>query len=69
MIVIPYVEKTGVIISLQKHKHTYRFTIFWQYKNGETDIAVVDQQTISLWLSRQEGISKDNLNYYIPVPK
>ena len=69
MIVIPAVEKVGVIISSRKFRHTHQYTIFWQYKNEETDTATVDQKTIDMWLSKKEGKGKDNPNYHIPVPK
>ena len=69
MIVIPAVNKVGVIISLKKYRHSHHYTIFWQYKDGETDTVIIDQKTIDMWLSKKEGAAKDNPNYYIPVPK
>lgn len=69
MIVIPGVEKVGVIISSKKYHRTYMYTIFWQYKDGERETVMAPQGTIDMWLSRKEGAGKDNVNYCIPVPK
>jgi hypothetical protein len=70
MIVIPGVNKVGVIISLNKYHRTYQYTIFWQYKDGERETVYnTPQGTIDMWLSKKEGKGKDNPNYHIPVPK
>ena len=69
MIVIPGVEKIGVIVSLKTYRYTYQYTIFWQYKEGTRETAVVPQNTIDMWLSKKEGKGIDNPNYHIPVPK
>ena len=66
MIVIPYVEKIGIIIDV-KYKHKYR--IFWQFRNGLTSTMWEEERTINLWLSIKEGHGKSNLNQYYPVPK
>ena len=66
MIVIPYVEKIGIIIDI-KHKHKYR--IFWQFRSGETLTMWEEERTINLWLSIKEGYGNKNLNQYYPVPK
>ncbi len=69
MIVIPAVEKVGVIISSKKYHRTYQYTIFWQYKDGMTETVLTPQGTIDMWLSKKEGKGKDNPNYHIAVPK
>jgi hypothetical protein len=69
MIVIPYVEKNGIIISVEKYRYTYNCTIFWQYKSGETETSTVDEHTIDMWISLKEGKAKDNQNRYYPVIK
>jgi hypothetical protein len=66
MIVIPYVEKIGIIIDI-KYKHKYK--IFWQYRSGETSTIWEEERTINMWLSKTEGQGKDNLNQYYRVPK
>lgn len=67
MIVIPFVEKIGIIIDIDNNKKL-NYKIFWQWKNGETRIDESDERTINLWLSIVEGKGKDNLNQYYPVP-
>jgi hypothetical protein len=67
MIVIPFVEKIGIIINI-KHKHKYQ--IFWQYQNGETDTVWEEEKTITFWLSKKQGLNKTiPLNQYYAVPK
>lgn len=68
MIIIPYVEKTGIIISI-KGKSRREYEIFWIYKTGLSYTDLVTENTINLWLSKKEGHGKENLNQYIPVPK
>jgi len=70
MIIIPTVNKVGVIISLKKYRHSHHYTIFWQYKDGERETVYnTPQGTIDMWLTRKEGMGKENPNYHIPVPK
>ena len=66
MIIIPFVQKIGIIIDI-KYKHKYN--IFWQYHNGETSTMWEEERTINIWLSKAEGKGKNNPNQYYPVPK
>lgn len=66
MLIIPRAEKIGIIIDTE-HKHRYR--IFWQFSSGITHILWEEQKTIDSWLSKTEGMGKDNKNQYFPVPK
>ena len=66
MIIIPYVEKIGIIIDI-KYKHKYN--IFWMWKDGKTITLWEEGKTIDLWFSKREGKGLDNLNQYYPVPK
>jgi len=66
MIIIPYVEKIGIIIDI-KHKHKYN--IFWMWKDGKTITLWEEERTINLWLTKKEGHGNNNLNQYYPVPK
>jgi len=68
LIVIPFVEKIGIIIDIDNNKKL-NYKIFWQWKTGETRIDESDERTINLWLSIVEGKRKHNLNQYYPVPK
>lgn len=75
MIIIPYVEKIGIIVGIKgktrkiKGKTRKEYEIFWTYKTGFSHIDVVSESTINLWLSKKEGKAQENLNQYIPVPK
>ena len=66
MIIIPYVEKIGIIIDI-KYKHKYN--IFWQFRSGLTSTMWEEERTINLWLTKKEGHGNNNLNQYYPVPK
>lgn len=67
LLIIPSVEKIGLIIDAQKTKYHNKYSIFWQYKAGDTDTVWVSESTITLWLSKVEGRGKNNLNEYYPV--
>lgn len=66
MIIIPYVEKIGIIIDI-KYKHKYN--IFWMWKDGKTITLWEEERTINMWLTKKEGHGNNNLNQYYPVPK
>lgn len=71
MILIPYVEKTGIIIKrfINKVYGKREYEIYWTYKTGDCETAIVDETTLHLWFSTIEGKGKNNLNRYYPVIK
>jgi|OM-RGC.v1.033099111 hypothetical protein len=69
LFVIVYVNKIGVVTRVKSDKYKrYSYEIYWTYKDGDNEIAVVDEKTIDLWFSKTEGRAKDNLNQYHKVP-
>ena len=73
LIVIPKAHKRGLIISANAKKATFgyywTYDIYWQHENGEITISNFSEGTIHNWLSKTEGMGKDNPNEYHPVVK
>ena len=67
MLIIPRAEKIGIIIDTEYKDRRYK--IFWQFHSGITHILWEHQITIDNWLSKTEGMGKDNKNQHYPVPK
>lgn len=65
LIVIPFVEKIGVIIDIDNNKKL-NYKIFWQWKSGETQVDETNEVTINLWLRK---VKDKYQNEHYPVPK
>ena len=70
LLIIPGGHKFGIIIDEYKKKcksgYAWRYTIFWQYSNGETETVEQGELTIKHWFCKK--INPNNQNEYHKVP-
>ena len=71
MLIIPGGEKFGIIIEEHKKKcqkgYAWRYKIFWQYFNGETETVEQGEATIRNWFSKKENRNNPNEYHKVPV--